>query len=537
MNAFRKRCASFVLAGLLCCVLCGSSLYAQTQDPQFAAAQALLGQQRWKEAAMAFDSWVSTHPDSTAGLQFAANAWMRLHRFDRGAERLQRALQLAPGTPGLLFDLGICLQNQARWSEALPIWKELIAASGADPKINMLAQIPYAMGIAAERLDLQSEALDGLGRAVSMEPANQLYRREYAGTLLEADRFAEALAEYQELLRRFPTATEHSYLAGVAALRAGNDALAESLLRDARRKDTSSAQACAKLAQIYQRQGKSDLAHSLYLEALEKNPRSAEALHALHRIAQAAGDSDSAADYQRRFEEVRKEEDAGSERLRALKRRLKASRTDVDALQEQASLHLSERKFDRAMECYAQILHFKPDNEIAVLNMAALLSQRGEHFAALCELDRILESKPGHAFAGLERTRLLVLRKDWAGGLAASRAALPAMPASDPRALDLVELMAECAHQSKQPGDVVAVLRNFLPQADAPRVPRFALRAFQFLAMEGKAAEAIPLLEDAFARTADADPLKKTIATQLAKLHESRGDEGSAARWRTLAGG
>ncbi len=471
------------------------------------------------------------------GLQSAANAWMRLHRFDRGAERLKRALQLAPGTAGILFDLGICLQNQARWSEALPVWKELIAISGNDPKINLLPQIPHALGIAAERLELQSEALDGLGRAVAMDPANELYRREYAGTLLEADRFAEALSEYQELMRRFPAATEHCYLAGIAALRAGKDDLAEPLLREARRKDTSSASASAKLGQIYQRQGKSTLAHSLYLEALERNPRSAEALHALFRIEQAAGHAEDAANYQKRFEAVKKDEDAGSERMRSLKRRLKASRTDVEALLEQASLHLEERKFDRAMECYAQVLHFAPAHEIAALNMAALLARRGEQFAALCELERILEVQPGHAFAGLERARLMLLKKDWAAGLAATITALPAMPPTDPRALDLVEIMAECAVQLKQPGEVVGVLRTFFPQVDAPRVPRFALRVLQLLSMQGKAVEAIPLLEEAFGRTPATDPLRKVIAGQLVKLHEGLGDEPSAARWRAEAGG
>lgn len=518
---------------VLLCLLC-LCLQAQPADAAWANTRRLLAEQKWKEAGMALDAWCVEHPQSWEGLRDAAETWMRLHRFDRGAERLRRAVLLKPAEPGLLFNLGICLQNQARWAEAMPVWRELLAVASSDPKVDLLPQIPHSLGICALRLDLTGEAIDALSRAVDMAPENMAFRREYAGTLFEADRFDGALREYQTLLARHPTNPEFLYLAGLAALRSSKDDLAESLLRDARRADSKGANPSAKLAQLYQRQDKPDLAHSLYLEALERNPQSAEALHGLQRIAQSRGDSEDAREYQRRFEEVKRFEDDGSERLRSIKRRLKVNPRDAEALLEQASLHLVEGKFERAMESYALLLSYEPRHEIAVLNMTALLARRGETFAALCELDRVLEGDANNPFTNLERARLLLGMKKPGDAVIAARSALVRMDRKDTRFIDLVEILGEAVFQAKDPGDAADIIAAALPAAPADRCARLALRMLQLNSLGGDASKSIDALTATAERVSAADPLRTALLQQLVRLLDARGDTEAAARWRAL---
>ena len=522
-----------LLLGALC--VC---LQAQPADAEWANAQRLLTEQKWRAAGMALDSWCAQHPQAWEGLRDAAQAWMRLHRFDRGSERLRRALIIKPAEPSLLYDLGVCLQNQARWSEALPVWRELLASSNADPKVGLLAQIPHSLGICALRLDLTSEAIDALARAAEMAPNEQSYRRELAGTLFEADRFEPALREYQTLLQRSPSNPEYLYLAGLAALRSGKDDLAETLLRDARRADSKGAGPSLKLAQLYQRQDKQDLAHSLYLEALERNPQSAEALHGMQRLLQARGDAEQAQEMQQRFAEVKRLEDEGSERIRSLKRRLASNPRDAAALLEQASLHLTEHKYERAMECYALLLSFEPSHEIAVLNMAALLARRGELQAALCELDRILETDGGNPFANLERARLLLPMKDAAGAAAAARAALGRMDRKDLRFLDLLELLGESVFQTRDAGPATAesadIIEAAVASAPPERCARLALRVLQLHSMRKEGAKAIAALETAATCVPTTDPLREQVLQQLVRLHDSLGNAEAAQRWRAL---
>jgi len=112
-------------------------------------------------------------------------------------EAARKAIELDPLLPEAHAARGLALCNLWKWSEAEA---EFRRALELNPN-NATAHYFYAMGLLApqNRLD---ESLDHYRTAVSLDPLSGIVNTNYAVVLMDAHRYAEALAQFQKVRER-----------------------------------------------------------------------------------------------------------------------------------------------------------------------------------------------------------------------------------------------------------------------------------------------------------------------------------------------
>lgn len=463
-----------------------------------------------------------------------ALAQARRRRFRESAAELATARALKPDDPSIVFDLASSLTNQGRHAEALPVWQELESMQHLHPIIASRPEIPYHRGQAAAKLDLIPEAVEAMGRAVSMDPQNQRYREHLAGVLLDAGRHDEAISHFETLCKLAPHTANHHYHLGVALMAVERDEEAEVKLREARRLNPKDFQPSLRLARLYGRQKKTDLALTLYLETLEKNPIAAEAFYGLTRHYSAKGSTVEAEEWQKKYDEAKAKEDAANEKLRLLIRGLRERPNDQEKNLAYLELMVGNQQWAQAMDAAMAFVSYCPDSEQAVLNLAALLGRQREFEPALYELDKILERKPDHAFANLEsgRAEMAMGRSDRA--LPFLVRAAKNLPPTDTRYGECIDMAAEAGMRSKRPAETLEILEGackamFGRGGDEARM---LLRFVQAAEASGQLPRALTALEAAFSHLDPKDPLARQGIEILAKVAESRGEAERARLFR-----
>ena len=130
---------------------------------------------RWQEALEAHQAAVARAPRLAGAHAGAARALQRLGRLAEAAEACRRALELRPGDPALLNQLGSLRQAQGRPRDALLLFE---AAFAAEPRAGIAAsaaraaleagETRSALTLARRAADLDADRAAGLGVLVSV---------------------------------------------------------------------------------------------------------------------------------------------------------------------------------------------------------------------------------------------------------------------------------------------------------------------------------------------------------------------------------
>lgn len=144
----------------------------------------------------------------------------------QGAEAaFAQALQLAPGRPSVLLNLGLTRVHLQRYTEALAPLREALAAN------PQAADGWAALGVACSALGHWAEALAALERALSLGLAHDDLRLRRARALARLGRVAEAVAAYRELLAITPVLADAWVELGELHRESGAHALAADCYR------------------------------------------------------------------------------------------------------------------------------------------------------------------------------------------------------------------------------------------------------------------------------------------------------------------
>jgi TolB-like protein/Flp pilus assembly protein TadD len=140
-----------------------------------------------REARAAAQQALTLDPDQPAGL-VALGLVQRTADWDwRGAQRsLQRAMDLAPGDPGIMSDAAVLFFNVGRVDEALALARQAVER---DP-LNASAQ--FYLGALLELKGRYEESLRPLAKAVELAPAADEFHTHLARSLISLGRLAEA---------------------------------------------------------------------------------------------------------------------------------------------------------------------------------------------------------------------------------------------------------------------------------------------------------------------------------------------------------
>ncbi len=136
-----------------------------------------------------------------------------------------RAPRLAGLVEGLAGDLDRPLRyrralanylgERRLWDQALPQWRELVAAEPRD------AESRFGLGVALEATGAIAEALDAFRAAVSLDPRASRYRRRLAERLWQSEQFFQAINEWRALKEQQPRDVETRLALGRAYERVG----------------------------------------------------------------------------------------------------------------------------------------------------------------------------------------------------------------------------------------------------------------------------------------------------------------------------
>jgi tetratricopeptide (TPR) repeat protein len=242
----------------------------------------------------------------------AGVAWQHLGRASEAESAYRRALDLRPGDPEILWNLGNVLTRAGRYPEAIAAYEDVLQS---DPGH---ARAWRNLGIARERSGQRALAREAYARAVDLDPdderAFQLYFQACAGAgdvqvvrdwllqdlsrrprsraaphfaamlaLLEG-RYADAIPLFEDLLRSRPDSPSlHGNLA-IALARTGRPSDALPHAEAARRLDPGSAEAAVNLGLVLADLGRPADAEALYVEALGMDPGCVEAVVNLSKI-------------------------------------------------------------------------------------------------------------------------------------------------------------------------------------------------------------------------------------------------------------
>jgi tetratricopeptide (TPR) repeat protein len=382
-------------------------------------------------AVEAYEAWVKMHPDDRAALREAATFGFRNRRWFESAQWLERLVAIDPGNPGGWYDLGALRHNQCRFDLAIAAFRQLEALEGENPGLAARAEHRYLHGESSRRLELFADAIAELTLATARAPDRGEYRKALAQALVDGGRFEAAASEFAKVVVTEPSA-ENFYGLGVALGESGNTEQAIAALKESRRRKSSDPRTLLKLGNLLMRAKDLPRAEAYLVEARELAPRNTDVAFALAQVLRLQGRVDEAEQTRALADGLKKDSDAAIERGRAFARSLVSRPTDADAHVKRGIDLLELARRDEAQIVFQRLLSFDPNNEIAILNLAALLAQQGEGQAALAELGKILERADGHEVANLQAARVRLSMRDPSGALENLKKAVTANPSSGP---------------------------------------------------------------------------------------------------------
>jgi len=189
----KKHVAGIALAA----ICCTSSSFCQTTDRD--QALNLFRQERWSEAASAFEAWEKQQPNQTDALLYRGKCLANLSQFKDAEEALQAYIASHPQSDAAVYLLAYVLFRENKPKESLQWFTG--AAKLRTPTVDDLKIVSFDYVL----LNDYADAVDCLESALKMDPDN-LDARYYLGRVrYQQDRLDDAIAAFREVLRRAPS--------------------------------------------------------------------------------------------------------------------------------------------------------------------------------------------------------------------------------------------------------------------------------------------------------------------------------------------
>jgi len=100
----------------------------------FERGMALVGEERWKDAAAEFRAFLDAHPQNAAATQRLGLCLERGGEQEAALEMMERAVALAPGDLAILCDLGAAYARAGRLPQALDAWRRVLVLNPGDAR-------------------------------------------------------------------------------------------------------------------------------------------------------------------------------------------------------------------------------------------------------------------------------------------------------------------------------------------------------------------------------------------------------------------
>jgi tetratricopeptide (TPR) repeat protein len=195
-------------------------------------AEILIDQERFAEGAEHAATAVAANPDGPTGHLLLGNALMGLGRPAEAADEFRRAAGLDPDRMPAQYNLGVALEAAGDAAGAETAYRSALAADprhepartdlgvlllrrrAFDEAASVLCEpataavatplLAYNCGLALAALERDAEALAPLRRAIALDPGHLPSRRTLGVVLERLGRREEAVAAFEEVLRRAP---------------------------------------------------------------------------------------------------------------------------------------------------------------------------------------------------------------------------------------------------------------------------------------------------------------------------------------------
>jgi putative PEP-CTERM system TPR-repeat lipoprotein len=337
-------------------------------------------------------------------------------------------------------------------------------------------------GMVDFQLGSYATAEDVLVKVVSRRPGDTIARRTLAALYLRTGRAPNALDVLEPLLKQANNDAVTLRIAGEAYLATGQAQLAASAYERANQVDKSNVASQVRLAQVRFATGETTRAFG-ELEAISANsPTSNQADLALFSAHLSRREFDKALAVVDALEKKQAKSPLPSQ-LRGVvyfaKRDLKSARASFEkALEIQpdfdaaastlATLDIQEGKPQMARERYDRLLAKHPKNEQLLLGSAAIMEMTGaQPDQVRSAFDKAVNANPNSVRTRLARIGYDVRRRDVKSALAATQAALAAIP-KDPRLMDLLATIQLMGGDFNQAIDTLKQVVTLQPENPAP---------------------------------------------------------------------
>jgi tetratricopeptide (TPR) repeat protein len=347
-------------------------------------ALALLEKGDHKSAAEEFRIVLIRKPDLLAAHNGLASALRETGQLDAAQSEFRAALKIDPLSVDALSGLTKILIEQKRYSAAIQCLQDAPADNGLqlnlaiayskngdkDQAIAILSSLVKSQpDLALAHFNLASvyaqqnrfrEAADEYGKALGLDPSNDVARVSLVKALTILSQYSEALPLIEDHARRHPKDFEGHKLLGIVYRGLGRDAEAEAELRRAVEMRPGDYESRYNLGFILARLGKPGEALPQLRRAQELNPDSSEVRFQLASVLRAL-----------------KRYDSAREELKTLQQQKQASVKEslASVRANEANQYLQSGDIVRAVEIYREVLRENPANARTYYNLAMALER------------------------------------------------------------------------------------------------------------------------------------------------------------------
>ncbi len=263
---------SFLLVALLALTISSPTILAQAGDR--ATAIALEQQGRTTEAEQAWHAIAISDPSNAEAFAHLGLLASRQQHFDEAIASYNKALNLAPGMPGLQMNLGLVLFKAAQFPAAI---KNFSALLKLHPDAATANHLTVLLGMAHYGMGDYLVAIPYLERATANDPQSLTLRLTLAHSCLWSKQYDCVLSVYKQILALNADSAEADMIAGEALDEKGDDAGAIEQFRAAIRVNADEPNAHFGLGYLLWKQQHFDEAANEFQAELNINPTQSQA--------------------------------------------------------------------------------------------------------------------------------------------------------------------------------------------------------------------------------------------------------------------
>ena len=331
-------------------------------------------------------------------------ALARLGRVDEALPRFEAAIRLRPEAPEPYYKIGLAYQKKQAWVEARVALEKALERHPAPPSEYYLA-----IGEVYRRLGLHSEAKNAFKeslRTENPEPGHMAM----GGMLLEARRYAEAAAEFEQVLKRNPSSKDAALNLALALHKGGNNQAALERLRilEAGSAPPDTAFYYTILGNVLAKLGQWDQALEALRKGTELEPQGLDLYFQMGLVMLNAGALQDASSLLERVAAKHPNSAAlrvglaqvclAGDQLEAAEKHLhEAIRMNPEYDEPYFLLghcYLELNRFDRAFDSYSKAIERNPDRADFHSGLGTALLKQGKADAALLEFHKAAELEP-----------------------------------------------------------------------------------------------------------------------------------------------